>query len=204
MHLNHSSWSINQLLRFIDWVKVLKSHSTQNRSFLRRSSWLGMEKLSLTQQKHIFTNQKMSTTQNQMPVLCGMPTIHYSAWSPTIWPQYTKVTDRQTDRQWSDNVERTILQTVTQKSSDHQTRHDLYERGGESSGFSDESASPCPVISDICSKSPDNFHNDSFCYLHLHWLHHETTLLALFPWHSLFSHICHNVIPKQQLASVYK
>jgi len=27
-----------------------------------------------------------------------------------------------------------------------------------------------------------------FRYLLLHWLHHETTLLALFPCHSLFSH----------------
>jgi len=38
---------------------------------------------------------------------------------PTIWPQYT-VTDRQTgqdreDRQWSDSIGRTVLQTVTQK-----------------------------------------------------------------------------------------
>jgi len=32
---------------------------------------------------------------------------------PTIWPQYTNVTDR-TDRQWSDSIRRTVLQTVAQ------------------------------------------------------------------------------------------
>jgi len=47
--------------------------------------------------------------------LCG---VRYSARSPTVWPQYTKVTDRQTgqtDRQRSDSVGqrwRTVLQTV--------------------------------------------------------------------------------------------
>jgi len=36
---------------------------------------------------------------------------------PTVWPQYTNVTDRQdrTDRQWSDSTGRTVLQTVAQK-----------------------------------------------------------------------------------------
>jgi len=40
---------------------------------------------------------------------------------PTVWPQYTNVTDktgetdRQTDRQLSDSVGRTVLQTVAQK-----------------------------------------------------------------------------------------
>jgi len=34
---------------------------------------------------------------------------------PTVWPQYTTVTDRQTDRQRSDSVGRTALQTVAQK-----------------------------------------------------------------------------------------
>jgi len=33
---------------------------------------------------------------------------------PTIWPQYTNVTDRQ-DSQLSDGVGRTVLQTVAQK-----------------------------------------------------------------------------------------
>jgi len=36
---------------------------------------------------------------------------------PTVWPQYTNVTERQ-DRQttqWSDSIGRTVLQTVTQK-----------------------------------------------------------------------------------------
>ena len=30
---------------------------------------------------------------------------------PTVWPQYTNVTDRQ-DRQWSDGIGRTVVQTV--------------------------------------------------------------------------------------------
>jgi len=38
---------------------------------------------------------------------------------PTVWPQYTDVTDRQArhrhDRQWSFSIRRTILHTVTQK-----------------------------------------------------------------------------------------
>jgi len=36
---------------------------------------------------------------------------------PTVWPQYTNVTDRtgQTDRQRSDSIGRTVLQTVAQK-----------------------------------------------------------------------------------------
>jgi len=33
----------------------------------------------------------------------------------TVWPQYTEVTDRQTDRQRSDSIGRTVLQTVAQK-----------------------------------------------------------------------------------------
>ena len=33
---------------------------------------------------------------------------------PTVWPQYTNVTDR-TDRQWSDSIEQTILQMVAEK-----------------------------------------------------------------------------------------
>jgi len=37
---------------------------------------------------------------------------------PTVWPQYTNVTDRQTDRQRSDSIVRTLLQTVAQKSLD--------------------------------------------------------------------------------------
>jgi len=41
---------------------------------------------------------------------------------PTVWPQYTNVTDRtgktgQTDRQRSDSIERTVLQAVSQKLS---------------------------------------------------------------------------------------
>jgi len=32
----------------------------------------------------------------------------------TVWPQYTNVTDR-TDRQRSDSIRRTVLQTVTRK-----------------------------------------------------------------------------------------
>ena len=33
---------------------------------------------------------------------------------PTVWPQYTNVTDRQ-DRQRTDSIGLTVLQTVTQK-----------------------------------------------------------------------------------------
>ena len=44
---------------------------------------------------------------------------------PTVWPQYTNVTDRQdrqTDRQRSDSIWRTVLQTVDQNDrTDHQT-----------------------------------------------------------------------------------
>ena len=32
----------------------------------------------------------------------------------TVWPQYANVTDRQTDRQRSDSIGRTVLQTVAQ------------------------------------------------------------------------------------------
>ena len=42
-----------------------------------------------------------------MAVLCGMPTINYSARSPTVWPRYTNVTDRQTGQQ----ADRTDKQT---------------------------------------------------------------------------------------------
>jgi len=35
---------------------------------------------------------------------------------PTVWPQYTNITDR-TDRQPSDSIGRTVLQTVAQKSN---------------------------------------------------------------------------------------
>ena len=60
---------------------------------------------------------------------------------PTVWPQYTNVTDRQDrrDRQWSDSIGRTVLQTVAQKSTDfnavfvvrfmnerHKWRHKFY------------------------------------------------------------------------------
>ena len=42
-----------------------------------------------------------------MAVLCGMPTINYSARSPIVWPRYTNVTDRQTGQQ----ADRTDKQT---------------------------------------------------------------------------------------------
>ena len=62
--------SIQHHVGFIDWLSCCFTlHSTQNRSFRRRLtkpvSWLGMEKLNLTQQKHTFTHQqKCTTTQN--------------------------------------------------------------------------------------------------------------------------------------------
>ena len=36
---------------------------------------------------------------------------------PTVWPQYTNIADRQTgqDRQWTDSIRWTVLQTVAQK-----------------------------------------------------------------------------------------
>jgi len=40
---------------------------------------------------------------------------HFILIHPTVWPQYTNVTDRQAGRQRSDSIGRTILQTVTQK-----------------------------------------------------------------------------------------
>jgi len=44
---------------------------------------------------------------------------------PTVWPQYTNVTDRQdrTDRQRSDRIGRTVLQTVAKKIKDLTDRH---------------------------------------------------------------------------------
>jgi len=48
--------------RSIDIVAVFSSQSTQNRSFRRRFpkpiSWLNVEKLNSTQQKHAFANHK--------------------------------------------------------------------------------------------------------------------------------------------------
>ena len=51
-----------------DWLSCgFTSHSTQNNVISEKPiSWLGMEKLNLTQQKHPFTNQKKRTiTQNK-------------------------------------------------------------------------------------------------------------------------------------------
>jgi len=51
-----------------DWPSCgFTSHSTQNNAISEKPiSWLGMEKLNLTQQKHPFTNQKKCTmTQNK-------------------------------------------------------------------------------------------------------------------------------------------
>jgi len=52
-------------LEFIDRVKV--SHPTRQKighseMFHKPVSWLGMERLNLTQQKHAFTNEKKFTT----------------------------------------------------------------------------------------------------------------------------------------------
>jgi len=46
---------------------------------------------------------------------------------PTIWPQYTNVTDR-TDRQRSDSIGRTVLQTVAQK----KTASESLQKGAKS------------------------------------------------------------------------
>ena len=48
---------------------------------------------------------------------------------PAVWPQYTNVTDsqgRQTDRQRSDSIGRTVLQTVAQKTNGTKERQSLY------------------------------------------------------------------------------
>jgi len=47
----------------------------------------------------------------------------------TVWPQYTNVTDKQTgqtDRQLSDSIGRTVLQTVAQKPHVQTSRNFLY------------------------------------------------------------------------------
>jgi len=49
-------------LLLINWVVVLHPTSTQNRLFRRRTFPKPMEKLKLTQLKHMFTNQKKCTT----------------------------------------------------------------------------------------------------------------------------------------------
>ena len=43
---------------------------------------------------------------------------------PTVWPHYTSVTDR-TDRQRSDSIGRTVLQTVAQKLTERPHFHKL-------------------------------------------------------------------------------
>jgi len=44
---------------------------------------------------------------------------------PTVWPQYTNVTDRQTGQR-SDSIGRIVLQTVAQKPHDQTSRSFLY------------------------------------------------------------------------------
>jgi len=107
----------------------------------------------------------------------------------------TERTDRQTDKQPSNSIRR----TVARKSGDLQIRHDVRD----SPGFYDDSASSS-VASDICSKS---FHNSDdythFRYLFLHWLHHETTLLALLPSHSLIIFVSYDVHPLPSFYSCF-
>jgi len=50
--------------------------------------------------------------------------------NPTVWPQYINVTDRQ-DRQWSDSMGRTVLQTVVQKTPGLVTSYDIKPGNGE-------------------------------------------------------------------------
>ena len=73
------NWDKCQTLQLlIDWLSCgFTSHSTQNRWFRRRSpkpiSWLGMEKLNLTQQKHTFANQnKCTAIQNKHKLMPGL------------------------------------------------------------------------------------------------------------------------------------
>jgi len=62
------------------------SHSTQNnvisKTFTKPISWLSMEKLHLTRQKHTFTNKKCTTTQNNTIKLKPGLVASYD-----IWPQ---------------------------------------------------------------------------------------------------------------------
>jgi len=41
--------------------------------------------------------------------------------NPTVWPQYTNVTDRQTGQR-SDRIGRTVLQTVAQKTKHNKSK----------------------------------------------------------------------------------
>ena len=45
---------------------------------------------------------------------------------PTVWPQYTNVTDR-TDRQRSDSIGWTVLQMVAQKTKPNTAKSDVYQ-----------------------------------------------------------------------------
>jgi len=109
---------------------------------------------------------------------------------PSVSPQYTKVTDKQTqdrqrDVQLSDSVGRTVLQTVVQKSADRRTRHDY--TCSESSGFSEESAVARPRLRTIRQLrwrlTFAIFSSTRFITKQV-----QTTLLALIPCYSLFSH----------------
>jgi len=59
-----------------------------------------------------------STSPGPMSSPISMPSLILI--DPTVWPQYTNVTDRQTDRtgQRSDSIGRTVLQTVAQNQTE--------------------------------------------------------------------------------------
>jgi len=65
----YTAYTVEKSSRLHRLSSFFSSQSTQNRyfkDFPKRISWLGMEKLNLTQQKHAFTNQKKcTTTQNK-------------------------------------------------------------------------------------------------------------------------------------------
>jgi len=68
---------------------------------------------------------------------------------PAVRPQYTNVTDKQTDRtgqtdrqtgQQSDSIGRTVLQTVAQKPSQNVSKFSIHVKCGSGSAFSDDNA----------------------------------------------------------------
>ena len=109
-----------------------------------------------------------------MAVLCGMPTIHYSAGSPTIWSQYTKTTDRQT------TVRCHRANRFTNKNQ-LIAKHNMTYVNVSHLGFPRKV--PPRVLSHLTfvANHPTTSTMTHFRYLLLHWLHHKTTLLALFP-----------------------
>ena len=77
----HSESQVLTFHQLSDWLSCgFTSHTTQNRSFRRRFSKFGMEKMNLAQQKHAFSNQKKSTViQNKQKSRL----LQLAAWKPS-------------------------------------------------------------------------------------------------------------------------